>query len=64
MPCTPCGNGKYRLGSSECMYTSKAACERAYAAYRAKKHSTPAGHHSAANGSFLDKRAKKFGIEQ
>lgn len=39
MPCIKCPNGKYRLGSGSCMYTSKAACERAYVAYRAKKHS-------------------------
>ena len=39
MPCIKCGNGKYKLGSSPCMYTSKATCERAYSAYRAKKHS-------------------------
>lgn len=37
MPCVKCPNGKWRLGSSKCMYSSKAACERAYAAYRAKK---------------------------
>ena len=37
MPCVKCSNGKYKLGSSPCMYTSKGACERAYSAYRAKK---------------------------
>jgi len=40
------------------MYTSKASCERAYAAYRAKKH------HSASDGSFVDRLKKKFGIEE
>lgn len=39
MPVLKCPNGKYRIGSGPCMYTSKAAAERAYAAYRAKKHS-------------------------
>lgn len=37
MPVIKCGNGKYRIGSGPCMYTSKAKAERAYAAYRAKK---------------------------
>lgn len=39
MPVRKCANGKYRIGSGPCMYTSKAAADRAYAAYRAKKHS-------------------------
>jgi len=39
MPCYSCKNGKYRLGSSKCMYKSKASCERALKAYQAKKHS-------------------------
>lgn len=38
MPCIKC-NGKYRLGSSKCMYKSKSSCERAWRAYRAKKYS-------------------------
>jgi len=29
---------KYAIGSGKAMYTSKASAERAYAAYRAKKH--------------------------
>ena len=62
MPCIPCSNGKYRLGSGGCVFKSKAACERAYAAYRAKKHSK--GHHSAQDGEFVDKRKKKFGISE
>jgi hypothetical protein len=36
MPVKKCGN-KWRIGSGKCMYKSKAAAERAYAAYRAKK---------------------------
>jgi len=36
MPVRKCGN-KWRIGSGKCMYKSKAAAERAYAAYRAKK---------------------------
>lgn len=35
MPCIKCPNGKYRFGSSKCMYTSLAACQRAAAAYYA-----------------------------
>jgi len=37
MPCTQCPNGKWRLGGSPCVFTSKASCERAYKAYLAKK---------------------------
>ena len=59
MPVRKCPNGKYRIGSGKCMYKSKASAERAYAAYRAKKHS--GGHHSAEDGEFLDKRKRKFG---
>lgn len=38
MPVIKCSNGKYRIGSGPCMYKDKASAERAYAAYRAKKH--------------------------
>lgn len=38
MPVKKC-NGKYKIGSGKCMYKSKAAAERAYRAYKAKKHS-------------------------
>lgn len=38
MPVYKCPGGKYRIGSGTCMYDSKEAAERAYAAYRAKKH--------------------------
>lgn len=39
MPVIKCPNGKWRIGSGPCMYTSEAAAERAYKAYRAKEHS-------------------------
>lgn len=39
MPVFKCPNGKYRIGSGQCMYTSKAKALRAYAAYRAISHS-------------------------
>lgn len=39
MPVKKCDNGKYRIGSGKCMYDTKAAAERAYKAYLAKKHS-------------------------
>lgn len=38
MPCVKCSNGKWRLGSGDCRYSSKEACERAYKAYRARQH--------------------------
>jgi len=38
VPVLKCSSGKYRIGSGPCIYTSKASAERAYAAYRAKKH--------------------------
>jgi hypothetical protein len=40
MPVHSCGGGKYRIGSGPCMYKTKVSAERAYAAYRAKKHNT------------------------
>jgi hypothetical protein len=38
MPVLKCANGKYRIGSGACIYKTKAAAERAYKAYLAKKH--------------------------
>ena len=40
MPVRKSSNGKYRIGTGKAIYKSKASAERAYAAYRAKKHST------------------------
>ena len=37
MPCVKCSNGKWRFGSSKCMYTSKKNCQKAEAAYYANK---------------------------
>jgi len=37
MPVRKSGN-KWRIGSGKAMYKSKASAERAYRAYRAKKH--------------------------
>lgn len=37
MPVRQCKNGKWRIGSGKCMYTSKAKAEKAYRAYLAKK---------------------------
>jgi hypothetical protein len=39
MPVRKCGK-KWRIGSGKCMYKSKAAADRAYKAYLAKKHDT------------------------
>lgn len=38
MPVRKCSNGKYRIGSGDCIYKSKASAERAYAGYRAAKY--------------------------
>ena len=35
MPVRKCPNGKYRIGSGPCVFTSKAKAERAYRAYLA-----------------------------
>lgn len=37
MPVSKCPNGKYRIGTGPCIYTSKAKADAAYAAYLAKK---------------------------
>lgn len=37
MPVTKCSNGKWKIGSGKCMYTSKAKANKAYKAYLAKK---------------------------
>lgn len=38
MPVHKCSNEKYRIGSGECIYNSKAKAESAYKAYLVKKH--------------------------
>lgn len=37
MPVAKCSNGKYRIGNGKCIYETKAAADRAYKAYLAKK---------------------------
>jgi len=37
MPVYKCSNGKYRIGSGRCQYTSKANAEKAMKAYKAKQ---------------------------
>ena len=37
MPVKKCSNGKYRIGSGDCMYTTKEKAERAQQAYYAQK---------------------------
>lgn len=39
MPIYDCGNGKYRIGEGECMYTSRENAEEAYRAYLAQEKS-------------------------
>ncbi len=36
MPIYSCGNGKYRIGEGECMYTSRESAREAYVAYLAE----------------------------
>ena len=38
MPVILCPNNMYRIGDGPCVFTSKAAAERAYRAYLAKSH--------------------------
>ena len=38
MPVRKASNGKWKIGNGKAMYTSKAAAERAYKAYLAKKY--------------------------
>jgi hypothetical protein len=38
MPVYKCPNGKFRIGTGPCVFDSKEKAEKAYAAYRAKKH--------------------------
>lgn len=37
MPVRKCSNNKWRIGDGPCMYKTKTAAERAYAAYLAKR---------------------------
>ena len=37
MPCTKCSNGKWKLGSGKCMYTTLEKCKKAEQAYYASK---------------------------
>ncbi len=37
MPVHKCSNGKYKIGSGECIYDSKAKAESAYKGYLASK---------------------------
>ena len=43
MPVRKASNGKWRIGNGKAMYTSKKSAEKAYKAYRAKKHSDKKG---------------------
>lgn len=41
MPVRMCANGKFRIGDGPCVYDTKAAADRAYAAYLAKQSGKP-----------------------
>ena len=38
MPVSKCSNGKWKIGSGDCIYSSKAKAEQAYKGYLASKH--------------------------
>lgn len=38
MPVLKCSNGKYRIGSGDCVYRSKESAERAYRGYLGSKY--------------------------
>ena len=38
MPVTKCSNGKWKIGSGDCIYDSKEKAEQAYKGYLASKH--------------------------
>lgn len=40
MPVTKCSNGKWKIGTGPCIYTSKEKADRAYVAYLAQKSKT------------------------
>ena len=40
MPCVKCSNGKWKLGSGKCMYTTLENCKKAEQAYHASKKET------------------------
>jgi len=41
MPCRKCSNGKYRIGSGPCVYTSLEKCRKAEQAYYAQQNEKP-----------------------
>lgn len=56
MPVYKCSNGKYRIGGGKCMYTSKAAADRAYKAYLAITHTETFKRHL----QFVVKKAREL----
>jgi len=59
MPVHKCPNGKYRIGSGPCIYKTKKAADRAYAAYRAIRHT----YQSLQNMSTWQRRLFNYRIE-
>lgn len=53
MPVHKCPNGKYRIGSGDCVFESKEKAERAYKAYLAKKHDADEDNLGERNTEFL-----------
>lgn len=44
MPVTKCPNGKYKIGTGPCIYTSKDKADRAYVAYLAQSNTKTKTH--------------------
>ena len=68
MPVLSCGNGKYRIGTGPCMYTSKESAERAYRGYLGSKSEANIDHLHAQNIGdslwVLDKKIQTHQITQ
>lgn len=60
MPVRKCSNGKWRIGSGQCMYTSKESAERAYKGYLGSKY---AEEHEMKN-SKLEERKLVHAVEE
>jgi len=49
MPVYKCSNGKWRIGTGPCVFTSKEKAEKAWAAVRIAKHSRKKNGNSTSN---------------
>ena len=60
MPCVKCSNGKWRLGSGQCMYKTLEACKKAERAYHASKD----GENDREFGSELESQHKEVSSDR